>query len=503
MKSEKLYDAITGISDKYVEETVKPRKKVKLKPWMSAIAGAACVAIIIGAVGIYSASVPKADEPAEEAPKDGDYIGHNEGYVFMSYGGPVFPMTLLEEDGEITSDRHITYNISADTEKAVVTDAYTLTNTSSEDKTVTAVYPFNGNLTDLEVLIPTVTVDGGAVSGEIFAGTYSGSFQGALGDPNSDPGMNLKYVTSWEEYKEVLADGTYMKNAFGEMRDLDQKVTVYKFTDHKWNEKYESSALAISFEYDSEKTSIYTVNINGRSSRDGNAVYDYFTRSAAIHELDVYLIVFGEDIKDYTIQGYKDGSCDRGKEIDGVSATITRYETELRNVVREIVQKDASGLLYEDGRETYSIPTELYYRAVCGLMYQYGPFAEETVWRYGDGRLDDIIYEARTHDRVFYLSFDVTIPAGESIDISARLTKEASFDFDCGGSEGSGLRGYDMVTELGSNLNYTEQKATVVDTGKFEIVRDNFGFDLEKGIDTVTLDTATEHYYMEVRKIEK
>lgn len=436
-KSEKLYDAITGVSDKYVEEAAKLRKKRNIRAWIPAIAGAACLAVIIGVVGIYSSGIPVSEEPADGASKGGDYIGHNEGYVFMSYGGPVFPMTLLEEDETVTSGRHITYNISDGTEKAVVTDAYTLTNTSAEDKTVTAVYPFNGDLTDLEVLVPTVTVNGNAVEGEIFAGTYSGGFQGALGDPDSDPGMNLKYVTSWEEYKEVLSDGSYMKNAFSEMRDLDQKVTVYKFTDHKWNEKYDASALAISFEYDAEKTSIYTVNINGRGSRDGKAVYDYFVRAAAIHENDVYLIVFGEDIKDYTIQGYKDGSCDKGKEIDGVSATVTKYETELRNVLREVVEKDSSGLLHDDGRETYSIPTELYYRAVCGLMYQYGPFAEETVWRYGDGRLDDIIYEARTHDRVFYLSFDVTIPAGESIDISARLAKEASFDYDCGGSEGA------------------------------------------------------------------
>ena len=32
-----------------------------------------------------------------------------------------------------------------------------------------------------------------------------------------------------------------------------------------------------------------------------------------------------------------------------------------------------------------------------------------------------------------------------------------------------------------------------------EIVRQNFGFDLEKGVTEVTLDLETEHYYLEIQ----
>ena len=58
-----------------------------------------------------------------------------------------------------------------------------------------------------------------------------------------------------------------------------------------------------------------------------------------------------------------------------------------------------------------------------------------------------------------------------------------------------------LVTEVGSNLNCTGQSATLLDRGLIEIVRQNFGFDLENGITTVALDPAQGHYYLEVRRL--
>ena len=65
------------------------------------------------------------------------------------------------------------------------------------------------------------------------------------------------------------------------------------------------------------------------------------------------------------------------------------------------------------------------------------------------------------------------------------------------------MYGYDTVTELGSNLTCTGQRATIEDRGLIEIVRQNFGFALENGIKTVDLDPAQEHYYLEVRGSKK
>ena len=58
-----------------------------------------------------------------------------------------------------------------------------------------------------------------------------------------------------------------------------------------------------------------------------------------------------------------------------------------------------------------------------------------------------------------------------------------------------------MVTALGSNLHFTQQTACLEDRGQIEIVRQNFGFDLETGIKEVILDLTVPHNYLEVKGI--
>ena len=60
--------------------------------------------------------------------------------------------------------------------------------------------------------------------------------------------------------------------------------------------------------------------------------------------------------------------------------------------------------------------------------------------------------------------------------------------------------GYDMVTQTGSNLSFTKQTASVSDTGYVKIVRQDFGFDIQNGVDSVELDPNIPHYYIEVSR---
>ena len=68
-----------------------------------------------------------------------------------------------------------------------------------------------------------------------------------------------------------------------------------------------------------------------------------------------------------------------------------------------------------------------------------------------------------------WLAAEVTVPAGGSVHLTAAMKKAGSYDFYC------------------------------ADRGFIEIVRQNFGFDLDAGIRTVTLNPAEPHYYLEVR----
>ena len=83
------------------------------------------------------------------------------------------------------------------------------------------------------------------------------------------------------------------------------------------------------------------------------------------------------------------------------------------------------------------------------------------------------------------------------------MTKNASYDFACAKTENRGVCGYDLMTTLGSGFLWKDQQAILEDRGQIEIVRQNFGFDLEQGIYTVKLNPQEEHYYLEVRRKEK
>ena len=70
------------------------------------------------------------------------------------------------------------------------------------------------------------------------------------------------------------------------------------------------------------------------------------------------------------------------------------------------------------------------------------------------------------------------------------LRKEASYDFYGTGTRNArtGVRGYDLATRLGSVLPLTRQTASIETRGLVEIVEQNFGFEPENGVTTVTLD---------------
>ena len=125
-----------------------------------------------------------------------------------------------------------------------------------------------------------------------------------------------------------------------------------------------------------------------------------------------------------------------------------------------------------------------------------GLLSDEPMQMYASGFLSDLDFASV--DRVFYLEAEIIIPAGESVALTVEMVKAGSCDHYCTHTENQGVYGYDMVTELGSNLTCTRQSAGLEDRGQIEIVRENFGFDLKNGVKTVELDPAAEHYYLEV-----
>lgn len=554
MKAERLFRILGLVDESLIEEAVSassPAAVQRRHPWRRLLAAAACLAVICG--GAYLAGTLRMGGRAGAGGS-----GHSEASTFMSYAGPVFPLTTAEETSSITAERNITLDFApwipawlsneemladrtwlteAERQEALaqydelypeggrwrssddilVTDAYTLANPSQEDQTVTLLYPFATSLNDLGRLTPTLSLDGSELETALHVGAYSGGFEGVWdgtigGDPEGS--VNLDYADSWEDYKNLLSDGTYLANALGAGPDVSGiPVTVYKFTDPYGPPKDEEAgvpnpSLQVGFDLDYSRTAVLTWGFDsGNFDRENGTMIQGFSipqPGERGYGEDVYcLLVLGEDIQNMTTGGYVTGGADPDTEpLEGCGVTVERYESDLDTMLREIlapVWQELRQNTYEQDGAELDVDFETWYRAVLEYLLAYGILSPSGAERYGAGWLEDIVSDVDTIDRVCWLEAEITIPAGDSVTLSASMTKEASYDFYCAHTENQGVKGYDLVTALGSTLDFTGQTASLVNTENIEIVRQNFGFDLEAGITEVALDPAEPHYYLEIR----
>lgn len=542
MKSDELLDAIGEAKDEYVHDV--RNGKVKKMPgwakWTSAIA--ACLVLTIGVSLFFGGMGGNAGGS-----------GHEDGSTFMSYAGPVFPLTLRVENTSISANRRTTMDfepwipvwISNEEEAAsrtdlteaekqdvldtynewypeggryqtsdniIVTDTYTLSNNSTEDQTVSILYPFASSLNDLSMNRPTISVNDEIIDTKLHAGSYAGTFQGAWenwAETQENPGsLNLQYIESWTGYQTLLSDGSYLRRALGEYPDLsDIPVIVYTFTD-PWGPEEDDDAgipnpsMRIMFELDYEKTKVLSYGFHSASNDRENGImgrgFSIREPGERWYDNPYFLIIIGDDVQNMSYQGYVTGGWDNDDKVEA-GVTITRTESNLETALREaasfyyVEMTDMQNYVETDPEYGF----EMYYGLLKEQLVAYGILSDSGVERYDTGWIEDL--DVVGVDRVFWLEAEITIPAGESVTVFATFEKEPSFDFHCANTENKGISGYDMVTALGSNLRFTQQTACLEDRGQIEIVRQNFGFDIENGINEVALDMNEPHYYLEVK----
>ena len=212
-----------------------------------------------------------------------------------------------------------------------------------------------------------------------------------------------------------------------------------------------------------------------------------------------YLIAVGEDIGEMEVTCYATGGWDTEKQGEG-GVSIERYETDLETALRDIAV-----CMFKDTRnwESNSLTDgdfELYFALLKEWLTRYGLLSDDVLERYEYGMIGDSDFAVV--ERVFYMVQTVTVPAGGGVRVTAELTKEASFDYHCAHTENRGISGYDAVTTLGSNLNFVSQEAVLEDREQIILVRQNFGFAPDEGVNEVELDLSVPHYYLEVRRKE-
>ena len=405
---------------------------------------------------------------------------------FMSYAGPIFPLTLAQAAPALSADREILLDCEpyAGSEAAVtVTDRYTIQNSSGEACTATVLYPFVSSLSDLEALRPQLSVDGAGTETAIYPGAFPGWFGPASPEPEqAEQRWNLRHAESWTEYQTLLS-GSYQSDALAPKSLPDQTVYVYSFT-ASGNTTASAATLAITVDADPEQTTILTYGINGYGLDDatGQPQYSYFTNE---HGQSLHLLaVLGQDLSGYAMQGYTDGSCEQGKELDALEGTAARTEMTLADFLR---QTAAAQL----GTDASSAAVDRLAAAAAELLTGYGVCSATPAERYSVGMLDSLLQDAYVMQRICYAAADVTIPTGGTVCIEVISRKPHSFDFF--GFYDNAVDGYGIMTTE-SILTLKNQTARLDTHGLVTIYGQNFGF-AEQG-SAVPLSAETEYYYL-------
>ena len=534
MKAQRLFQVLGLIDEDLIDEAwtyapaARKPSRTRQAPWLRGVAVAACCVLVctfgffylvtggfrgMGSAAPETAAPETAGDSADAGSATTEEAESNSSGGsapnFLSYAGPVLPLTTLESDTGLTAERALTFDFTPGTYDdgsprqwgAQVTDHYVLTNPTEADVTVTALYPVTGSFASLGSMAPQLTVNGSPAEAILYGSSYAGTF----GDENDRDGSthNLAGPYSWEDYAALVSDEGYLTDALGDGPDLSTPVIVYRFSDFSApHETYRAATQAVEFTIDESTSTILSYGFNGLSldAQTGWRRYDYFVPDGIRKESNLkVLVVLGEDISSYTLQGYSNGACETA--IDGVTCTVTRQETTLEDVLQELCRTELAQ--YTDQTqwpELSQLPLELYVKAAAELLTEYGPLSDAPMDRYMDGRLDDLLNEALFMDRVLYLAVPVTVPAGGSTELSVTFWKEPSYDFAGSGTEREGLQDFGVLTTAGSNLDFSSQTAALVNGSGVEIWEDDFGL-VPEG-DAVSLDLSQAYYHLTVRPVE-
>lgn len=405
---------------------------------------------------------------------------------FDSYRGPVLPLTAIGCDEALDTERRVNFDFSpyeAGEREIILTDAYRLTNPTSDPITAALAYPFQGALIDDARFFPTITAGGDAVETTLHL--------------SLDAEGKLSQAEDWEAYKAAMLETDYLSEALAEFPTIDTPVTVYKIydvQDHS-TEDVPYKYLALTYTPD-PGCAIWGYHCSDNENEDGT---HFITLDVPQEDWQwgfCYLLVEGGELRDFSQQGHHSTFPQKeSNRLDGISATIEQFDSTFGEMVQILAEHYRTAPMYDARFENNPYITA---DALCrGALARIGngDYHEfSTVHRI----LSDVFGSVLSEEVLMYQVFSLTLAPGETVALDITYHQGASRDF---GGFASATNGYDLATKLGSTLTLDTQSASVSGYDFITIAEQNFGFNVEAGIDAVPLDPAMERYYMKVKPI--
>lgn len=409
---------------------------------------------------------------------------------FDFYMAPVLPMTAVSGGETIEAERDITLDFTNYTPGNVVqpatvsvTDSYRLTNPTEKPLTVELAYPVYGQLWGDDGRIPTLSVDDQ---------TVQATLRSALDSRN-----RLTQADNFDDFQSALAESNHLAEALSPAPVLDTPVKVYHIFDFTWPEGENPEELRVGVIY--SRTGATTVWKYGTMDMTENEELgiDYMllhvpTADAPWVMDEAYLIVSGPDVVNPAIRGYRGYEVTQDALVPGVSAKVETFESTLGQMIALLSEHYAAHPTYEADRRSSRLTAEFLADGAARILTDPDFQRQAEVALHN---LSVLFYQAETEARLLYQTFSLTIPAGESVSVTARFLQEGS-------SDSGGIRrhrdGFELATVLGSSLTFTGQRAALTGSEQIRILDQNYGFDLKKGITKVTLNPETERYYLMV-----
>ena len=516
-KSDRLLDALNELPDDKLDAAV---DFVPGRNWRKTLAHAAVLTLAVGLTGTWFLSTRGCGGSGGASPPERPY---------QIYAGPCLPLTLAEDDPEITAWRELTLDFlpttpqwrqekpdervteemmddlqslydhwnlgDGSTPHGTVTDLlmidrYTLTNTGSRDKTVTALYPVPSSLNGAASERPIVWVEGKEAEQNLRLSFYEGPNRAV--SPWSGNEVDVGWPDDWEGWAMQLMDGAVLDTALAPFEEPEQiPVTVYRFTEPTGPEQTGEApnpSIRASFRLDDQATAVFPMGFQGMRVDEGTMTAEFSIPEPGEAWEEARLLVMGEGIESLTVGGYVTGGTDPETPVlDGCHVNVEKVQSDLYTELCAMLrrQEKLPWMRSLPDPEGYR---QLLWKGVQKVLEQPVDL-QLTYWL-------ELMDTSRDRKRLIWQETAVTIPAGESVSLTAVTRRNGSFNVG-GGDEA--YQGYEFLPTMGSGLNFSGQTAVLHDWDMVEIIDQNFGFDLTNEVTEVALDLSEPCCYLTVR----